>query len=337
MSLQYKIVDGVKHRTNWRGKAPAPGTPARAKYDADKAAAIAAGAYIPAKHALAQSVANSLMKVPQKSTSLVSTTIEPDETNETDEQRVIRIAAKFDIAYTYIQAMANGHVRGAILSGAAGVGKSSLIEKIFEHAKEHQNKTYQQVHGVVTGVELFKGLYQNRQSHQTYILDDADGVFSEENTLSVMKAALDTGKTRKLSWLSDGYSLKKDHVDTEFIYEGSMLFITNKSFDAYINKGKGAYVEHMKALMSRCVYIDLGLHTPKDLLAWVTHLVRKQHILVQHDMSHQQEEEILDWMKENLFKFKNQISIRTALQIAQMYKLFASNWENVAKELLLTP
>lgn len=256
--------------------------------------------------------------------------IAPPETEETDAERVLRISGRFDIMWRYTLAVSNGKCRSFIISGAPGVGKSYTIEQVLSAKKEEGELNYRIVSGAVTGIELYKALYIGRSQDYVLVLDDADGIFLDNNGVSILKAALDSKKVRNISWLSNANQLKG--VPDQFQYEGRMIFITNLSFDQYAPTSKLG--THMKAFRDRSVYLDLCLHTKRDIMAWVLNLVTKNHLLVQLDLSYEQEKMILDFMQENRDKFKS-LSVRTAMALARHFTLFGKEWEASAKQLFL--
>lgn len=262
----------------------------------------------------------------------------PPETEETDAERVLRIAQRFDIMWKYIQAVANGACRSLIISGAPGVGKSHMIEQILGPKKEAALINYRVISGACTGIKLYEAMYKGRDEDFVLVIDDADGIFLDNNGVSILKAGLDTKKVRNISWLSNSSQL---HGTPEtFEYKGRMIFITNLKFDQYKKDSKLG--THMRAFQDRCTYLDLCLHTKRDIMAWVIRLVSKNHILVQHDLSHEQETEVLDWMKKHRDSFDS-LSIRTAEKIAKHYKLFydekigPESWQTSAMQLFFRP
>ena len=59
---------------------------------------------------------------------------EPVVTAETDEEIMERIAERFDILKSMTEATINGDVRGMIVTGPPGVGKSYIVETTLEKA-----------------------------------------------------------------------------------------------------------------------------------------------------------------------------------------------------------
>ena len=91
---------------------------------------------------------------------------------------------------------------------------------------------------------------------------------------------------------------------------------------------------HISALMSRSIYLDLKLHRPKDLLAWILHMTSKNHILVQNGLSRKEEDMVLEWTREHYTDFR-ELSIRTLLKIGTFVKSSPTDWETFAKVTIL--
>ena len=259
-----------------------------------------------------------------------------DNPNETEEDVVLRIRERFEIMWKCAHGTTTGAVRSLIVSGAGGVGKTYTIEDILSSAYTNAEIKSEVVHGVLTPVNLYKLLYRNRFANNVVVLDDADSIFNDDQALSVLKAALDSGTKRKISWLAEGKSLKnqKDgEVPTDFMYEGSMIFITNLDFQKLVDMGKSKHVPHMQALMTRAIYIDLKLHTVKDLTAWIRHIVTKECKVKGtgwDGISVEQTNEILDFIAENGNKLRN-LSIRTVTKMAAFVKMVGADWKTMAE------
>lgn len=255
-------------------------------------------------------------------------------TNETPAQRVERIAERFTVMYRLAQSSINGNVRSLMVSGAPGTGKSHTIDHLLDQAASADKIRYESVRGALTAVNLYKLLFRYSRANEIVLLDDADGIFDDEDAMNIMKVALDTTTVRRISWLAESNALKAEDIPTSFVYEGSMIFITNKDLQSIVDFGKSRMVPHFAALMSRSIYLDLKLHTPDDLIAWISHLVIKNHILVQRGVDRLQEQEAVDWLKANIDNVR-ELSIRTLLKIADFMKTDATHWERFAKVTLL--
>lgn len=259
---------------------------------------------------------------------------ESRQTNETPAQMVQRIAERFTVMYRLTQGVITGAIRAVVVSGAPGTGKTHTITHLLDTAHSKDKIRFETVHGALTAVNLYKLLYKFRRPNDIILLDDADGIFEDVDALNLLKAALDTSSVRKLSWLSESSALKADNIDTQFEYEGAIIFITNTDFQGIVDYGKGKLAPHFSALMSRSIYLDLKLHTTEELLAWCCHMVDKNGILRQHGLDRSQELEALEWIKRNAHNCRD-LSIRTLLKIAGFMKTDMTNWEVFANVTLL--
>jgi hypothetical protein len=266
--------------------------------------------------------------------SLEATRLALQETDETPQERVARIGERFTVMYRLAQGSITGAVRSLIVSGAPGTGKSHTVEHLLSTAADRDLIKYETVKGAISAVNLYKLLFRYSKSDQIVLLDDADSIFDDEDAMNIMKAALDTTAVRKISWLSESNALKAEDIPTSFVYEGSMIFITNKDFQGIVDFGKSKMAPHFAALMSRSIYLDLKLHTQNDLIAWISHLVSKNHILVQRGLDRAQEAEAIQWLHANVSHVR-ELSIRTLLKIADFMKTDPTNWETFAKVTLL--
>jgi hypothetical protein len=303
--------------TGMRGRPPKPGSPKYAAWVARK------------KAAEAEAKNGSKVKLVQQANGIVNVIPEID-INETDEEIIKRIAERFDVMYKCAKGATGGSIRSLIVSGAGGVGKTHTIERILEHAKEHKNIQFETVHGVLSPINLYMLLYRNRTKNCVVLLDDADSIFKDESALSIMKVALDSSPVRKISWMAESHALKENDIPKEYLYEGTMIFITNLNFQGIVDSGRGSMIPHMQALMTRALYLDLKLHTQRELLVWIDYMVRKHGILIADGLTKHQQEDVLSFMKDNQDKLRN-LSIRTALKLGAMVKMEGDDWKKMAR------
>ena len=256
------------------------------------------------------------------------------ETNETPTERIARIAERFTVMYRLTQGSINGAVRSLIVSGAPGTGKSHTIVHLLDQAADREQVRYEIIHGALTAVNLYKLMYRYRGPNDIIMLDDADTIYEDEDAMNILKGALDSTEIRKINWLAESATLKSEGIPTTFVYEGAMIFITNKDFQGIVDVGHRKMAPHFAALMSRSIYLDLKLHTPADLLAWTVHMVTKNHILVQRGLDYSQENDAVEWIQKHVDQVR-EISIRTLLKIADFIKTDPTNWEVFAKVTIL--
>ena len=81
--------------------------------------------------------------------------------------------------------------------------------------------------GCATAAGLFITLYEN--SDKIIVLDDCDSVFKDDDAVNILKAALDSYDTRKISYISTK-TLKDEfgsEVPRHFEFTGRIIFISN--------------------------------------------------------------------------------------------------------------
>lgn len=250
--------------------------------------------------------------------------------NESDEQ----IAARLDERFRMIDVLANasclGKVRSLVVSGPAGLGKSHAIESAVRAYDPDETKSII-AKGFVRPTGLYLLLHEYRHKGNVIVLDDADSIFADQDALNILKGALDTTKKRVISWRSETKMLDADGdpVDRSFEYEGTVIFITNKDFDAEIAKGS-KMAEHFEALISRSHYVECDMHTTREYVVRIRQVV-KQGMLRQHKgLNFHEENMILDFIERNKDNLR-ELTLRIALKLADIYKVDPAQFESLAK------
>lgn len=254
----------------------------------------------------------------------VQPVIEQVKPEETDEEISTRIRARFDVFDTLTEDVISGDVRGLIVSGAPGMGKSFPVEEKLKGVEQSRI-----IKGHASAKGLYEMLYQYKDEGAVVVLDDADSIFADEKALNLLKSALDTTEERVLSWVTSGASFGEDadnSVPTSFVFDGSIIFITNLDFDGMIAKGN-RIAKHLEAIMSRTPYIDLLIKSRRDCLIRIKQVVAETSML----------DHLNDWERTDVIKFiedniqtLREISLRTALKVA-MYRKSNANWYDIAK------
>jgi hypothetical protein len=260
---------------------------------------------------------------------------EETDTDETDLERVKRISKAFTVMYKLTQGAVNGHVRSLIVSGAPGTGKSFTIDNLLQTAHDNDLIKYFPIRGAyMSQIELYKLLWKAKDEKSVIFMDDSDSVFQDEGTLGLLKIATDTSKRRVVSYMTEAASLKADGIDLQFEFQGTFIFATNIDFQNVVDNGRNKLVPHVDAILNRSLYLDLKLHRTKDLIAWISHMVLKNHILVQDGLSRKEEEMVVAWAQKNYNNFRS-LSIRTLMHASTFVKTDPANWEMFAEAILL--
>lgn len=255
----------------------------------------------------------------------------------TDAEIVEDISTRFDIFYEMICAAAKSVMNALIVSGSAGVGKSYTAEWALAAMTKRLGTKYTVIRGAVSAIGLYEIAYANRHPGTVVVLDDSDSIFQDEDGLNILKSLLDTSLERKIGWHTDHHRFKDGTLPKEFIFNGSMVFLTNKDFQRYIDNDIGKNVPHMEALMSRSIYLSLKMYSRREVSLWVQHLVKKNHILQQigtAPMSAGDENMLLDWLVAHRDDLR-ELSIRTAIKLGKLYLMDQENWKSRASMILL--
>jgi hypothetical protein len=251
---------------------------------------------------------------------------------ETDEEAMDRIATRFGVLDEMSKACIKGDIRAMIVTGPAGIGKSHGVSLQMEKASLFDNLAskkprFEIVKGAMSGIGLFAKLYKFSDAKNVLVFDDCD-IWEDQDAINVLKGALDSGKTRRISWNKDSRLLREEGIPNSFNFNGSIIFITNKSFDA---KKAGKMQPHLDALQSRCHFLDLTVDTERDKMLRIKQVHRDADggLFAEYDFSQEQTDEIMSFIDANCNKLR-EVSLRMCLKVADLVKISA-NWRELAK------
>lgn len=257
-----------------------------------------------------------------------------DITPETDEEAMDRIASRFEILDEMSAACINGDIRAMIVSGPPGVGKSfgveAQLEKVALFDKIAGKKLrYEVVKGAMTALGLYAQLYRYSDKKNVLVFDDCDSVFADELALNILKAALDSGKRRRICWNSDSRLLREEGIPNSFDFKGSAIFITNLKF---ANVRSKKLQDHLEALESRCHFLDLTIDSERDKMLRIRQVDRDSDngLFADYNFQNGEGAEVLDFMQKNQRKLR-EMSIRMALKLADLVKISPKNWKSLAE------
>jgi hypothetical protein len=250
----------------------------------------------------------------------------------TDEEVMARIRGRFEILDEMTKAAVAGDVRAMIVSGPPGVGKSYGVEKIVEAAClfdkiSGKRLRAEVVKGAATPIGLYQTLYKYSDKNCVLVFDDCDSILLDDVSLNLLKGALDSGKKRKISWLSESSTLRREGIPDQFNFNGTVIFITNLKFD----KMKSQKLrDHLDALQSRCHYLDLTLDTMRDKLLRIRQIANDGVLFAEYEFDDETQEEIIDFMAHSATRFR-EMSLRMAIKIADLRKSFPLKWKAIAE------
>ncbi len=137
-----------------------------------------------------------------------------------------------------------------VLTGMAGVGKTHLVKETLKGMGLTESSDFVHFKGRTTAAGLYITLYNN--SNKIVVFDDCDSVFKDDDAVNILKAALDSYDTRRISYISSK-PLKDEFgnpLPSQFEFTGRIIFISN------INQSKLD-----EAIRSRSFVADITMNT----------------------------------------------------------------------------
>lgn len=271
--------------------------------------------------------------------------VPPEAFEETDEEALTRITVRYAAYRRHTRKVVlHDSVAALICSGPPGLGKSYEVRRAIEEsgrinfveiderleygedppsymAAYHDGAgVYDMVSGSITAVGLYQALWYMRKGG-ILVLDDADAVFHDPDALNLLKAALDTElEHRRISWRKEARWLEEYGMARSFLFEGSVVFLTNIDFEGVIQQGRKD-ADHFKALIDRSNYLCLTLRGTRDFLLRIRQVAGGPEGMIakQFGLGPEHGDRVLDWIEENKDKFYN-LSLRLVGQVCDFYK-----------------
>ena len=101
-----------------------------------------------------------------------------------------------------------------------GIGKTFIVrERLAQHGLE-EGDGYILITTHITPGGLYCLLHDHQR--QTIVFDDCDSVFANEQSVNLLKAALDSYETRKICWPSMGNKSLPEGYEDSFEFEGNI-------------------------------------------------------------------------------------------------------------------
>lgn len=258
-------------------------------------------------------------------------------TSLSDDEIRAEIEETFEILCEMTRAVSAGVVKGLVVSGPAGIGKSHTVEKILHDelhvmsAMKGISSMYEVIHGAMSASVLYEKLFKYKDLCQVLVFDDCDGILYDEDALNILKAALDSRAVRKIHWNTNSYHLDKKDIPNSFEYRGSIIFITNVDFT---NVRSPRIANHLEAIVSRCHYMSLGIKTLREKMIHIRNIVSKNNMFNLHGFQNNEANEVMNYVESNADKLR-EVSLRSVLKVADLRKAMPSKWQRFADKNVL--
>ena len=265
--------------------------------------------------------------------------IEIPEEPETLEEMTNRINQVFIDMANMVQAVAHGTLPSLLIDGAPGVGKShSVFEALHEvgfvrkedvikneddedEEDDSEQLQYKVFKGTGSAVSLYIALWENRNS--VLVVDDCDKMILDEESLNLLKGALDSTDRRTVGWHKMAPWLEKAGIPKSFDFEGSVIVISNLPL-AEIAGGKGKVSLGVDALVSRSICCPMEMTTRPEIMCRINTIADD----VLSSIGTRKRKEIINFLQDNIDNFRA-FSLRELVKLKSLSKM--ADWQKVAK------
>ena len=180
----------------------------------------------------------------------------------------------------FIDPNRGGIIRGLIVSGPGGIGKSYYVtQALREFGWSHETPTenIRYFKGDISPAGLYQELYKYSNQGDVLILDDCDILSKSRGELAIflnlMKAATETNpKNRLVSWTRANDSLLKNAgIPAQHIFNGTFIWISNNTKEEIEHR----FGSHASAILRRFRLRELTM-SREDKVAYTLHLIQER-------------------------------------------------------------
>jgi hypothetical protein len=209
-----------------------------------------------------------------------------------------------------------------VVTGMAGMGKTHIVKETLTDMGLIESKDFVHFKGRATAAGLFVTLYEN--SDKIIILDDCDSVFRDDDAVNILKGALDSYDTRKISYITSK-PLKDEYGDPlprHFEFTGRVIFISN------ISQSKLD-----EAIRSRSFVADISMNTEQMFLR-MEQLIGK----MENKIPMAAKKQALEIMKDLYSKYEGiDINLRSFIKAARICAMGFEDPTSLVAEQIITP
>lgn len=258
----------------------------------------------------------------------IANTYDKAQNSLVDKSEKFDINTRFGFVEKLVNMVATGVQPSAVITGEGGLGKTYTVTKTLlangyrdisdlsvleEDEVINRRKCFVSVKGHSSAKGLYRTLFENNKS--VIVFDDCDSVLKIDESILMLKAALDSYGKRIISRNVD---MKDEDLPRSFEFTGRIIFISNMA-------------QHKidQAIRSRSMMIDLSM-TTEQKIDRMEYISKMAEFLPEYDSTIKADalafiRSIKDDVKE--------ISLRTLISVA---KVRASNkdWKDLAEYML---
>jgi hypothetical protein len=203
--------------------------------------------------------------------------------------------------------VATGKSPSVLITGLSGIGKTFIVSKVLEETKTE--------HIVIKGhsspLGLYEALYENNGN--VIVFDDCDSIFDNEICTNILKGALDSYATRRISWLGRGIG-EKSETPSSFEFTGRIIFISN------LDQSK---IDEAVKSRTLCVNITMSRREVTERLELLLPVLEP-------GVSKEIKQEVLDYIHEFRDSFP-QYNIRTLIKAIRIRVCNKDTWKTLVR------
>lgn len=161
-------------------------------------------------------------------------TVEVDGASEQDIERMT-YEESLDALQTGMKLLMSNASNSLWVAGRGGTGKTVTVEKMLKAAGKTDGEGYFKITGSATPSGIYRLMYEHR--NDILLFDDSDSALNDQEGRNLFKAAADTNKRRKISWMKGGKNFvdpsdydedaDDDTLPRYFDFTGKIIFISN--------------------------------------------------------------------------------------------------------------
>ena len=227
----------------------------------------------------------------------------------------------------------NNATQSLYLAGRGGVGKTQTVEDELAKRGLTDGEGYFKITGSASTAGIYRILYKHRKD--ILLFDDSDGALADMDSRNLFKAASDTKKVRKISWMKAGKNyVDPDDMDEDddsadpdvlpryFDFTGKIIFISNLKLDKLDPDG---------ALRTRGYVISID---PSDIEVYdyMAKIVGNIKLDVDFELSVKQRQEVIDVLRSRKLK-EGGVNLRQLVRglntMAGILRDGGSDWHNM--------
>jgi hypothetical protein len=181
------------------------------------------------------------------------------------------------------------------VGGRGGTGKTQTVEDMLHAAGKKDGDGYFKITGSATPTGIYRILYTHRRD--IVLFDDSDSALNDQEGRNLFKAAADTKKVRKISWMKGGKNFvdpndfdedaDDDTLPRHFEFTGKIIFISNMPLNKLDPDG---------ALRTRGYVMNVD-PTNEEIYDFMLKIVNKIPLDVDYPLGEKERAEVVDVLR----------------------------------------